>query len=221
MRTASSIVVIAALLASAPATAQDTNPPPTSADTSNWSVLTNVHPGTEVMMTVGKARYRNRYLVGTSETEVTVLNLRDPWLPPVARETLWHLATYEPAYLLDVSAKEFAHRDVRVRNGAIFQAGDKLIDLSRMIERFPRDDVKEIKRAPRSTAAQVYGMIAGGIVGTIGLGMLGHREFEHHKGVGAILGVTTGFALGPGFGRLLGSLIDRNTESDDLIYRAP
>jgi len=219
MRTASSIVVIAALLASAPATAQDTDPQSTSTDTSNWSVLTNVHPGTEVMMTVGQARYRNRYLVGTSETEVTVLNLRDPWLPPVARETLWHLATYEPAYLLEVSAKEFAHRDVRVRNGAVFQSGEKLIDLSRMIERFPRDDVKEIKRAPRTSAGQALGMIAGGLTGAIAGAMFGHREFKHYKPAGAILVGFSGTFFGTGLGQLIGSLFDPQPTA--LIYRAP
>ena len=219
MRIACSIVVIAALLASAPAMAQDTDPQSTSTDTSSWSVLANVHPGTEVMMTVGQARYRNRYLVGTSETEVTVLNLRDPWLPPVARETLWHLATYEPAYLLEVSATEFAHRDVRVRNGTVFQAGEKLIDLSRVIERFPRDDVKEIKRAPRSTTGQVLGMIAGGLTGTIGGAMFGHREFEHHKAAGAFLVGTSGYFFGMALGRLAGSLIDPQPKA--VLYRAP
>jgi len=213
------LLAMGAMLASAPATAQNTEPQPTAADTSAWSALADLHPGTEVVMKVGRASYGLRYLVGTSDTDVTVLNLRDPWLPPAARETLRHLATYEPAYLLESGAKEFAHRDVRVRSGAVFQAGEKLIDLSRVIERFPRDEVKEIKRAPRRTTGQALGMLAGGLTGAIAAGVFGYREFQHHKPAGALLVGFSGTFIGTGLGQLIGSLFDPQPKAP--IYRAP
>jgi hypothetical protein len=212
------IFLLLILLAGTSASAQNANSR-AAADTSMWSVLADLHTGTEVTMQVNLARYAQRYFLAASDTEVTVLKMSDPWLPPAARETLRHLAFYEPEYLLGRGGADFVHGNVRVTRDAVYVGNEKALDLSDALQRFPRGAVKEIKRAPRTTTGQALGMLAGGLSGAIAGAMFGHREFEHYKPAGAILTGTSGFVFGLAFGRLVGSLID--PQPKPLIYRAP
>jgi len=212
-----SLAAAVLMLTSAAALAQDPNPPHPS-EPSEWSVVTELHAGTEVMMQVRLARYTRRYLVAATDTDVTVLNLNDPWLPPPARETLRHLAFYEPQYLLGLGGQDFVHRNVRVTSEAVFLDGKKLIDLSDTIQRFARADVNEIKRAPRTSTGQALGMFAGGLSGGIAGAMFGHREFKHYKPAGAILVGFSGTFFGVGLGQLVGSLFDPQPKV--LIFKA-
>lgn len=212
------VLCTAMMLASTPATAQDANPP-APAGTSTWSALSDLHSGTEVTMQVNLARYGHRYFVAASDTEVTVLNMSDPWVPPAARETLRHLAFYQPQYLLGRGGQDFVHRNIRVTADAVYVADEKVIDLADTVQRFAREDVREIKHAPRTSTGQALGMIVGGLSGTIAGAVFGHREFEHYKPAGAFLVGTSGYFFGLALGRLTGSLIDPQPKA--LIYRAP
>jgi len=210
------VITLAIILTGAPAVAQG---PGAHLAAPSWSVLADLHPGTVVVLKAGAAEYWRRYVIAASDADLTVLNMTEPWTPPVVRETLGYLATYHPEYLLGHGSADFQHRNVRVTQDAVYVAGEKALDLSRAVQRFAREDVKEVRYAPRTTAGQGLGMLAGGLAGTIGAAVLGYKQFNHYKPAGSVLSATGGMFLGIVIGRGVGSLLDFHSKSDDVIYR--
>ena len=115
-----------------------------------------------------------------------------------------------------------ARRVVEVDEGAI--TVERITPQTRLLERLARDEVSEI-RAYAGQAGTFWGdfgalvPIGGALVGMIGGGMLAHRQFAHHKALGATLGAAGGYVVGvtAGFGIMkIGGGFREN-----VVYRAP
>ncbi len=193
---------------------------------SDWSRVRTLAAGTKVIVTVQGVKYFSRYVVAADDAEITVLNFVDPALPYDVRRVLLGLASRQPAYFaISQQPEVFVDGNVRVDPEGVFVGGQKATTLERLVERFATHEITEIRAYPGQAGSTFMGnfgglfALGGAIAGIVGGGMLGHRQFAHHKALGATLGAAGGYVVGISTG--FGIMAIGGAFREDVIYRAP
>lgn len=191
---------------------------------SHWARVTKLAPGTAVTLTVRELPPRKRYVVRADEDNLTVLDLTNPAISPVAQSVLLDVASHHPE---DVAAAQTGNtfvldKNVRMGPDGVFVADRKVADLGQVIETIMQSDVREIRRSGR-TGGSVVGAVAGATGGLL-LGRLVAANLVYKQCGGSCDDETLLIGLSliglPITGGLLGyHAAGRQTE--DVIYRAP
>ena len=191
---------------------------------SDWSRVSRLTPGSEVVVTVKGSQPTTRNFVLADEADLVVLNLADPTIPRAATRVLLDLTSHHPEYFAGTpKAAVFVSDDVRVGRDGVFVAGRKIADLGQIVEHIAHDDVVEIKRlvrtggsVPRAALWAAAGYFGGGMAGGL-IGGAGDAGFGG-KGLG---GAMVGILVGAPIGTIWGAVHGYHTSShmtDDLIY---
>ena len=96
-----------------------------------------------MVVTVKGSQPDKRYFVWAEESDLRVLNLTDPTLPPAAMRVLPDTTSN---HLEDLTPQTgaFVDKEVRVGLDGVFVADRKVADLGQIVERIVRTDVAEI-----------------------------------------------------------------------------
>jgi hypothetical protein len=180
---------------------------------SDWSRVAQIAPGAEIVVTLTRARAMTRSFVSANASTVTVLNLTNAALPPVAIRVLREMAARQPENFAAMrGSASFAVGDVRVGRDGVFVGGRKAAELAQVVETLARNDVAEIS-GPVVARGSVLGAVVGGWVG-FAIGVV--------PGLG---GVSAGLAwplaiASMAVGGYLGSHWSSH-ETDGVIYQTP
>ena len=196
---------------------------PTTPVDAGWSRVRRLAPGTELLVTVKGAQSENRYLVAGDESDLTVLNVRDPALPTAARDTLRDLASTHPEHFMAAQkgGQFMLAKHVRVAPEGVFVADQKVADLMQVVETIARNDVAEISGpVPYSPGHEALvglgvGAAAGGGLALLLCHGLGGCDAGLMFGTAALFG---GFSAG--ISLLPGGYHARHRPWE-VIYRAP
>ena len=164
-----------------------------------WSRVSKLSPGAEIVLTTAASRPAHRYLVAADDSKVTVLDAGDPDLPASARDVLRGVASSHPEYLL--SAREgrrfVLDKNVRVGPYGVFVADGKVADLGQIVEQYDRHQVTEISTAKidsNPVGCALAGYYAGAIVGGFPGAFIG-RAVGRDTGP-ALVGMMAGWSIG-------------------------
>jgi hypothetical protein len=107
---------------------------------------------------------------------------------------------------------------------AVDEAGVTVLSVEGLVEKFARTEISEIRAYPdrAGTFMGDFGglfAIGGALAGLIRGGMLGHRQFARHKGLGAFLGALGGYVVGLAAG--IATMAIGGAFREDVIYRSP
>ena len=135
--------------------------------------------------------------------------------------SLWRRPAY---FTIGQQPEALVDGNVRVDSEGVSLGGQKVLTYERLVERFARPDIGEIKAYPdrRGTFMGDSGAlfaIGGAIAGMVAGGMLGHRQFAHYKALGATLGAGGGYIVGLSTGFAI--MATGGAFREDVIYRAP
>ena len=134
---------------------------------SDWSRVAQVVPGGEIAVTLKRAQAMSRYFVSSDASSLTVLNLADRALPPVATRALREMASRHPENFAAVRGRaSFADGDVRIGRDGVFVGGRKAAELAQVVETLARNDVADI-RGRVVARGSVLGAVVGGWVGRV------------------------------------------------------
>lgn len=188
-----------------------------------WSRVRNLAPGTEIILTTRGAPSSRRYLVRTSDSELTILNLTDPSIPRAATRMLSDMVVHHADYLAGVRRGQYVDRDLRVGPDGVFFANQKVADLSRIVETIARTAVTEVRTLARGRGFWGHlGPLGGYFVGAMTGGVA--AGFICRAAAGRNACDTGAFLAGGVGGGIVGGVHGfraANHESDDIIYRAP
>ena len=177
---------------------------------SNWSLVRSLAPGTDVIVTVRGSQPGKRYVVHSDESDLTVLNVADPTLPPAATHLLLDVVAHHPKYFQDTqTAGGFLDNNVRVGREGVFVANRKVADLGQVVETISRNDVAEI-RGPVRVRGSVHGAILGTWLGS-GVGLAFGTS---------VSGAALGWSLLTGL-TFVGGLLGYRHRGEGVVYRAP
>jgi hypothetical protein len=185
----------------------------------DWSRVRKLEPGTEIMLTANGSQPRERYVLSTDESSITILNLADPTLPAGAREVLRHLAERNPAHFTDAQkgGTFLLDKNVRLISEGVFVADRKVADLGSLVDTVARADIVEIagvrRRSWHVLEGTLTGAAAGGVIGWVA-GACKPNQFCLQ---GLVTLVMAG--VGAGVGALVGAGIGRRKGT--VIYRVP
>ena len=113
---------------------------------SNWSRVSKLAPGIEIVVTVRSSQPGKRYFVRADESELTVLNLSNLTLPAAVTRVLRDIASNHREYFERAEKGEtFLLDNVRLVPDGVFVADRKVADLGQIIETIARNDVAQIK----------------------------------------------------------------------------
>jgi hypothetical protein len=111
-----------------------------------WAAIRTLGPGTEVIVAVKGSPPVERYVVGTDESNLTLLNLSDPTLSRAVTRVLLSLASAHPEYLTGTSrAGQFVDHDVRAGPDGVFEGGRRVAEIGQLVQTFTQSDVAEIR----------------------------------------------------------------------------
>jgi hypothetical protein len=181
---------------------------------SNWSRVSQLAPGAELMVTTRGSQPRSRHFVVADELALIVLNLTLPALPTTSTRVLREMASQHPEYFAAVQkGGTLAQADVRIGRDGLFVANSRIADLEQVVERFARNDVSEI-RGPVVARGSVIGAVLGGWIG-FAVGAVPALGGGAPEGVGWLV-LTGSVAVGASLGHRWSS-----HETEGLVYRAP
>jgi hypothetical protein len=180
---------------------------------SNWSRVSQLTPGSEVVVTLNGSAPVTRYFVYSNQTTLTVLNLAQPALPSASVRVLRGLARNRPENLAALeSSGGLMEGDVRVGRDGIVVANHKVAELGQVVEKIARDDVAEIQGTVVARGS-VFGAVIGAWLG-FAIGVV--------PGLGGVQeGVAWSFLIGSvAIGASLGNRWSSH-ETQDVVYQAP
>jgi hypothetical protein len=199
---------------------------------SDWSRVTRLRPGGEIMLTSAGVQRAKRYFLRADESGLTVLNVNGLELPDDVRETLISTADKHPDYFFEVhdGATFQLKRPVGLRRlGVLIQlsqagvvvGGRSVADLEQVVEHVAKEDLIELFVNKKHLGDHMRrGLVIGAIAGAIGGALARCEPVEEcwspsqRAVLGAVAGVYVGFSLGT----VIGLIAPR---SPDVIYRAP
>jgi hypothetical protein len=178
-----------------------------------WSRVGELEPGAQIAVATTSAPLRARIFVSADASEVTVLSLEVPSLPPAAIHALRDMATRHTKYFAAMQGGgSFEQGRVRLGRDGLFVADRRIAAFAQVVETLPRAAVREI-RGPVVARGSVLGAIIGGWLG-FSAGV-----------VPALGGADAGVALTYLAGTTtLGSWLGQrwsNHTVEGLVYRAP
>jgi uncharacterized protein YcfJ len=133
--------------------------------TGRWSRVAELQPGAQIVLATTSAPLRPRIFVSASSSSVVILSLETPSLPPAARHALREMATRHPEYFAVMQASSSFEQDgVRLGRDGLFVAGRKVAEFAKVVETFPRQEIREI-RGPVVARGSIAGTILGGWLG--------------------------------------------------------
>ncbi|HEY6357663.1 MAG TPA: hypothetical protein VIX35_05440 [Vicinamibacterales bacterium] len=184
--------------------------------------MRELEPGTQIIVTANGSQLGERYVLSTSESGITMLNLADPTLPARAREVLRHLAEHSPALFADAQQGGTfpLEKNVRLMSQGVFVADRKVADLGRLVDTVARADIFEIteiagvKHARNALRGALIGAIGGGAIGYV-TGACKSNSFVCLRGLATIFIA----GLGAAVGAVVGAAVGRPKVT--VIYRVP
>jgi len=191
MRSAVSLALIACLTTAVPTGAQE--------QSEDWSRLLRLAPGAGIIVTVKGSQPAHRYFVAGNDSDLTVLNLDAPALPPAAKDVLRDLAsTHSERFSAAQKGGQFLlEKKVRVGPEGVFVADQKVADLAQVVQQYARDAIAEIETSridsnPVGCALAGYygGGVLGGLPGALVGGAVGRDSGP------ALAGMMMGWSIG-------------------------
>jgi len=188
----------------------------------DWSRVRKLAAATEVVVTVKGSQPGRRYFVLADESDLTVLNLTDPTLPPAARRVLLAM-TLNQREFFTAHKGAFVDAEVRVSPDGVFVDNRKVADLQHIIETRARKDVVEMKTRHKGRGVWGHlGPLGGYFVGAMSGGVVAGLACQAVRGrdrcdTGPFL---TGALVGGIAGGVYGFRA-ANRETENVIYYAP
>jgi len=141
---------------------------------SDWSRVQQLQPGTEATLTLtGSPAAKVRLLVA-SDDAVFVLRPGGPKVPDRVSRALVGVGSQWPAVFSGGVAYSLAD-GVRVADGGVFDGNRRVADLAQVVQRTPREDVREIRVAGKRKGNKLLAAVGAGaglLVGAyVGLSM--------------------------------------------------
>lgn len=191
---------------------------------SEWLRVRKLAPGMEIIVTVKGSPPAQRYFVAGNESELTVLTLTDPGLPPAVRDVLREMASNHPGYFpaAQKGGTFLLEKNLRVAPDGVFVADRKVADLRQVVEQIDRHDVAEIRRAnvgSNALGCVLTGYFLGSFAGGFAGGYIG-AGVSRDKDSGFMRGMVVGMPIGA----TLVYLKCRHSQwflPAEVIYRAP
>jgi len=142
---------------------------------SDWSRVQQLRPGTEATLTVNGSSAAKVRLLVASDDAVFVLKPGGPKLSGRVSRALIGVGSQWPAVFSGGGAYSLAD-GVRVADGGVFDGSRKVADLALVVQRAPREDVRELRVAGKrkgnkrmaaigAVAGAGAGLLVGGLVG--------------------------------------------------------
>ena len=201
---------------------------------SNWSRVTQLQPGRDIILTGAGFERAQRYLLRADESGLTVLNVNSPELSDDVRKTLISTAADHPDYFFEAhDGATFQLRPpvrlsrtgvlIRLSPAGIVVGGRSVADLEQVVQHVAKEDLGELFVNRKHLGDHMRrGLVIGAIAGALGGAVLAHCEpgaelcwsASQRAVLGAVAGVYVGFPLGT----VIGLIAPR---SPDVIYRAP
>jgi hypothetical protein len=200
---------------------------------SNWSRVTGLRPGGEIILTSAGVQRAKRYLLRTDESGLTVLNVYGLELPDDVRKTLISTAAEHPDYFFEVhdGATFQLKGPIRLRRAGVLihlspagvvVGGRSVADLEHVVQHVAKEDLVEVSVNRKHLGDHMRrGLVIGAIAGALGGIGLARCEpgaecwsASQRAVLGAVAGVYVGFPVGT----VIGLIAPR---SPDVIYRAP
>jgi hypothetical protein len=188
-----------------------------------WSHVRDLAPGTEIIVITRSAPPRRLYLVSTTDSELTILNLTDPSLPRAVTRMLRDMVAYHADYLAGVRKGQYVDRDLRVGPDGVFFANQKVADLSRIVETIARTAVTEVRTLERGQGlwghlGPLGGYFLGAMTGGVAAGLVCRAAAGRNRcDTGAFLAGAVGGGIAGGVHGFRAT----NRETEDIVYRAP
>jgi len=137
----------------------------------DWEKFRDLKPGTEITVTRRDSQPSKRYMLAGNDSELTVLNVSDPALPPDATKTLRQIAATHPAWLANPQSGttlELGKRAMIKPSEGLFVAGQKVAPLDQVVEQITRNDANTGAVAikgpmSRGKKAAIWGGVGGGL----------------------------------------------------------
>lgn len=143
-------------------------PPGSSLQSSSWSRVMKLRPGTEIRLTTVDQRELARHVVYADEFVLTVLDSADPSLPGDAPRQLQRIAREHAAAFLEAQKNTtFVSDDVSVGPGGVFYQGRWVADVTSVVFAVPRSEVLQVSRFEKRGSRWVA-LIAGIAGATVG-----------------------------------------------------
>ena len=108
-----------------------------------WKRARRLEPGTRVTVTIAGGAPVERYFVLVDSVELVVLNLGAPDLP---KRQLLNMAIDNPAWMAATSRTTYKDNNIRVGPDGVFVKGQKVADLSAVVERHPLATVTSLRK---------------------------------------------------------------------------
>jgi hypothetical protein len=136
-------------------------------EASGWMRVEAIQPGTEITLTVtGSPAVKARLLVASPDA-VFVLRPGGPKLSGRVSRALVGVASQWPAIFSGGAAYSLAD-GVRVADGGIFDSKRRVADLAQVVQRAPREDVREIRVSGRLKGSKLKAAVGAGLGFCIG-----------------------------------------------------
>jgi hypothetical protein len=173
MRSATSVLVVAAIIASPFAGCATAHGPRqidealaySGSQALTWSRVSEIEPGAEITVTTKNGGSGPRYFVLADRARLMVLNLTDPTLPAASTRILRAIVIQHPESFVALDRTgTLAQDNVRIGRDGLFVADRKVADLSQVVETITPNDVSDIW-GPVVARGSVLGTILGGWVG--------------------------------------------------------
>jgi hypothetical protein len=165
MRSGIVLAFVVAIVGSAPpAVAQVQSP------YSEWSRVRRVEAGTEITVLRNRVGPSRRSFVRADDTELTVLNLTDPALPPAAVKMLRTLMTNRPEYF--VRQHTVVDGNIHIGPAGLFVADRKVANFGQIVEFIPRAEVAAIAGPAKTRGSWVGAGIGAGAGLLLGVAVL-------------------------------------------------
>jgi hypothetical protein len=222
MRALHVLLMVSSVSLPAGASAQEAAPRGTAARP--WPRVQALEPGSEILLTVARARLEERYVIEVGDESLSVLNLSDPSLPTTLADTLRSIASQHPEYFAQAAADgTIVMGRVRLTNRGVFVGDEHVLDLPRIIQTHARQDVAEIARRRRGRGFWGHlGPLGGFFVGGMAGGFVSGVACRAARGQN---GCDTGaFLLGMVGGGVAGGAYGWHAarrETEEIVYRAP
>jgi hypothetical protein len=197
--------------------------PPLFSD-ADWSRVRRIEPGQEISLTAAHAPPVQRLVVSANDSEITILRLPDPALPPAVTRALRDTAHARPEHFNAIARGEtFIVGNVKMSSAGIFLSDRRVADLDHVVETIARPAVNEIsiRRQGRGFWGHL-GLLGGYFVGAMAGGYGSAAACQVVAGrqrcdSGAFL---TGMVVGGIAGGAYGFHAARR-ETDEVVYRVP
>lgn len=193
---------------------------------SDWARVRQLPSSTEVNLTLRGLQVGGiRYVVLSSDHDVTVLNLTNSTVPRAAKSVLLDVARHHPTYFAATQVGDafLLDKNARIGRAGVFVADQKIADFADLVERIERADVLQVEgpiRSRGSVAGAVMGVGGGLLIGTLAFVFQGFRD-DCSSGCNTSNALVVMGLVGlPVAGGILGYRLSSH-ETPGVIYRAP